>query len=498
MAASGLLDFFILEAGDYLERLDALVAHAGQGVPSAAELLTEARALRGAAIMAKQEPIATVAAGLVRLTKALHDEQLPWDAALRGTTISTIDDLKILVRRVRTWSADDDLRATRRADELAAVVPAADRPSVAARTPVALPVLAYIASEISACAQALAGAAAADWQRAAPRLRALRGMAALQDLPPVGDIVGTADDRLAVLDRAGRDATAAETSVMHAAAVALEEAAAALHRGERPPTDSPALRELARTAEAVVSNQSVQERVVPITALFHADAGPHVVTEADAPPTTLSQRFRMEVITPAEHLRRVVADARRAAHGPARGPALAALRRATDELIELATSFSEAAVARPLQALATRLDTLDDDTLTALDATGAVLADPSQPMPLVERLRRVSEERLVPIESLAPDAPAAATPQGIPQAGAALHALLSSGIAGLTGLDAQPLSPPAVVEEELIGIDELLYRGRAALDRAIAIRDVIQGSKAPAPADQLEELFALLDLARTD
>jgi len=121
MAATGLLDFFILEAGDYLERLDALVAHAGQGAPSAAELLTEARALRGAAIMAKQEPIATVAAGLVRLTKALHDEQLTWDAALRGTTISTIDDLKILVRRVRTWSADDDLRATRRADELAAV-----------------------------------------------------------------------------------------------------------------------------------------------------------------------------------------------------------------------------------------------------------------------------------------------------------------------------------------------------------------------------------------
>jgi hypothetical protein len=247
MAATGLLDSFIIEAGNNLARLDVLVARAGLGAPSTAELLTEARALRAAATLAKQEAIATVAAGLVRLTKALHEQQLQWDAARRGTTISTIDDLKILVRHVRTWSADDDVRATRRADELAALVPA------------------------------------------------------------VGSGVTQRADR-------GVDADAA------------------------------------------------------------------------------------------------------------------------------------------------------------------------------------ARERVVPIEALAPDEPAG----DLPQTGAALHALLSSGIAGLTGLDAEPFSPPAVVEEELVGIDELLYRGRAALDRAIAVRDAIRASQAPAPADQLEELFALLDLARTD
>jgi hypothetical protein len=106
-------------------------------------------------------------------------------------------------------------------------------------------------------------------------------------------------------------------------------------------------------------------------------------------------------------------------------------------------------------------------------------------------------------------APGAAAPPGrvAPQAvdaaagattGADLRALLASGIAGLTKLSDEPFSPPVHIEEELLPIDEFLYRGRAALDRALELRDVITGRGGVPDADELGELFALLELATTE
>jgi hypothetical protein len=49
-----------------------------------------------------------------------------------------------------------------------------------------------------------------------------------------------------------------------------------------------------------------------------------------------------------------------------------------------------------------------------------------------------------------------------------------------------------------VPIDSLLYRGRAALDRAVEIRDELRRSDKPADKASLDELFELLDLARSD
>src|SRR5439155_1570746 len=54
-------DFFALEAGEYLERLDALLQPSEP--PSADELVRLARALRGSALMANHQAIARAAAG---------------------------------------------------------------------------------------------------------------------------------------------------------------------------------------------------------------------------------------------------------------------------------------------------------------------------------------------------------------------------------------------------------------------------------------------------
>src|SRR5256885_13755121 len=77
----GMSDFFALEAGEYLERLDGLLAK-GES-PSADELVRLARALRGSALMANQPAIARAAAGLGALGRAGRGRRRARDAAPR-------------------------------------------------------------------------------------------------------------------------------------------------------------------------------------------------------------------------------------------------------------------------------------------------------------------------------------------------------------------------------------------------------------------------------
>jgi hypothetical protein len=82
--------------------------------------------------------------------------------------------------------------------------------------------------------------------------------------------------------------------------------------------------------------------------------------------------------------------------------------------------------------------------------------------------------------------------------GTSLQDLLQSGIAGLTPLDTEPFSQPAEIEYDAVPIDDLLYHGRAAIDRAVELRrEINTRGGAPTP-QEIEELFALLDLAVAD
>ena len=105
MSTPGLIDFFILEASEYVERLDALLGAAGDTGPEATEFARVARALRGSATMARAGGIAELAGGIERAARALRDGTLWWDAALKGALTSAVDDLKILLRALRTWGA---------------------------------------------------------------------------------------------------------------------------------------------------------------------------------------------------------------------------------------------------------------------------------------------------------------------------------------------------------------------------------------------------------
>src|SRR6188472_1167126 len=103
-APAGFLDFFVLEAGEYIEQLDALLLASNTGTPDAEALQRVARALRGSATMAKLTAFAEMAAGIERVGRGLRGGTTRWEPALAGALVAAVDDCKLLLRNVRAWS----------------------------------------------------------------------------------------------------------------------------------------------------------------------------------------------------------------------------------------------------------------------------------------------------------------------------------------------------------------------------------------------------------
>src|SRR5438132_6684692 len=162
----GMSDFFALEAGEYLERLDGLLAKGDS--PSADEIVRLARALRGSALMANQPAIARTAAGLEALARAVREGRRAWDPQTLQLGLRGVDDLKIFVRRAGTWTEADTAKAEAPAQQIEQLagrpsshIPAGQAPGLDAG------VRAFVAREGAAIAGALERAAQA--LRANPR-----------------------------------------------------------------------------------------------------------------------------------------------------------------------------------------------------------------------------------------------------------------------------------------------------------------------------------------
>src|SRR5437899_2706782 len=191
----GMSDFFALEAGEYLERLDALLQQSE--TPAADEFVRLARALRGSALMANQQAIAKAAAGVESLARALREGRRPWDAQTKQLAVRAIYDLKIFVRRAANWTQADSAKAEALGAQLDQL---AGRPSAQVRAAEALGLdagaRAFVAREGAAIASALDRAAQA--LRANPLahdplqhvLRALQGLGGLAGARPQPDAAG--------------------------------------------------------------------------------------------------------------------------------------------------------------------------------------------------------------------------------------------------------------------------------------------------------------------
>jgi chemotaxis protein histidine kinase CheA len=500
----GLLDFFTLEASEYVEQLDALVSRAASAAPEPDAFARSLRGLRGAATMAKVTGIASLATGLERLAKHVKDGALAWDAATRGIAISAIDDAKILIRGVRSWGAAEDARVAERLAELDRVAPAREGAS-ARRSP----------SEFLAGATAEAAAALLEYAenpagtehfaRVMDKVRALRGVAALKDLPPLAEVVDAVDSVAKPIELGQDDATAERRRVFRTAARVLLEGGDAVRLGNRPPTDSPALQEFTLAAAALAGSDADGDDVVPIASLLMDG---EAVQPSQNPPTTAAHRFRLEVVSQAEHLRRLVHDGGRAADAATRERLGREMRGAVRAMARAAQSFAAVEIANLFLAAERGAAALEQPALDVLDRAAMLLsAADAAPETMAPQFVSLSEMLSRGVTPLAPQTPAkpqrAATPVPAAAAGApsgdALRSLLSQGLSGLAGLGSTTFAEPLVGEEDdVIPIEDLLFRGKDALQRALTLGESLKRAGTVPDAGTLAELYDLLQLAAAE
>jgi chemotaxis protein histidine kinase CheA len=519
--SAGLLDFFILEASDYIEQLDGVVARAGAGGPDADALMRSARSLRGSATMAKLTGIAEIAAAVERLGRSLRERSLVWDAALKGAVISAIDDLKILLRAVRTWGDAEDRRVAARLGDLSRHAPTLRAHATPGTAGLGAGFLAAETAQIAAALDAFLGRPTARdaLMLAITRVRALRGVAALKDLPPLAEVIDAIDRAAKPIELGGVAPDGTQLALLAAAVRVLRRASQEIATRGRPTAVTPESEAFAAAANALEDANANAEHVVPVSSLFFTDDGPHVLTSASNPPTSPPERFRLEVVSQAEHLRGLITDAAVAADPAAVSRLGRALRSALRALHAAAESFDQHELAELLARSADRVVsavpsgalTLDPVTLRALDQIASLLAAPSTPPEtLARRIAELAGAReAAPTEPLgtpavgAPSPAAARPPTASPErarlrtpTGQDLQAFLETGIAGFAPLATRPLSEPVpIVEGDIVPIQNLLYAGRAALDRALELRTELTRQGGTPSHDALAELFDLLELA---
>src|SRR6266571_4798108 len=430
----GMSDCFALEAGEYLERLDALLQQSE--TPGAAEFVRLARALRGSALMANQQAIAKAAAGVESLARALREGRRPWDAQTKQLAVRAIDDLKIFVRRAANWTQADSAKAEALGAQLDQL---AGRPSAQVRAAEALGLdagaRAFVAREGAAIASALDRAAQAlranplahdPLQHVLRALQGLRGLAALSDLPPLPDLLEGIERAIGELSRPGFAPPANVGDLFQGAASAIAKSAREVAERGRPDPEGPEFRSFAALLVKVLESEP---DVVHVTSLYYEDAGPHVVKQGipAARPATLG---RLELVSHGEHLRQAADSLERApsptqrelrAHtlagtfralGGAGGPVaerVAEFAQVARDAVTRGIAVNQAAVfaaeLRRAGDILSRAGAGDEAALAAELAavTAAVRALGGAPAPAVPE----SAAPVVSIESLAPVAPPA-------------------------------------------------------------------------------------------
>ena len=551
----GMSDFFALEAGEYLERLDGMLAKGDS--PSADEIVRLARALRGSALMANQPAIARAAAGLEVLARAVREGRRAWDPQTQQLALRAVDDLKIFVRRAGSWTDADTAKAEALAVELEQV---AGRPSAQIRAVEALGLdagaRAFVAREGAAIAGALERAAQA--LRANPRaydplqhvmraLQPLRGLAALTDLPPLPDLLEGIERAIGELSRSGLEPPTNLGELFQVAGSAIARAAREVAERGRPDPEGPDFRQFAGLLVKVMESEP---DAVSIGSLYYSDSGPHIVSRGvpAARPSTLG---KLELVSHGEHLRQAADSLERAPSATQRelrahtlGTTFRALanagggvladrvaqfaiagREAVASGIAVSSAAAFAAELRRAGDLLARSGTGDEEALaTELDALTAALraiqpgaapaparapaapaprpapasrpTRPPAPAPVVRGVKAAPAPRVEPAMPDTPDLVGSwAAYQRLLEGGIG-SASLAELIAGVQSAPAAPApgSPVAAPAAPAVDVRALLYRGDRALQRAKELREAakrVSGDELRALVDEVCDLVAL-------
>lgn len=122
-----LLDFFTLEAGEYLTRLESFAAQPSLQSSDAQQFAAAARGLRGSATMAKAGGVSKLAASVERIAAGVVQGAISWEPDLQRSLVGAVEDLKLLVRSVRQWGAEQDTRLEENLRRLSRYAPAREQ-----------------------------------------------------------------------------------------------------------------------------------------------------------------------------------------------------------------------------------------------------------------------------------------------------------------------------------------------------------------------------------
>jgi chemotaxis protein histidine kinase CheA len=122
-----LLDFFVLEAGEYLTRLESVVTQQAMRQSDATQFAAAARGLRGSATMSKASGLARLATSVERIANGVVQGATKWEPELQRAMVGAIEDLKLLVRSARSWGAEQDARVAESLERLARYGPAREK-----------------------------------------------------------------------------------------------------------------------------------------------------------------------------------------------------------------------------------------------------------------------------------------------------------------------------------------------------------------------------------
>ena len=548
---TAMLDFFVLEASDYLERLDRIAqAPAGTG-PSGDDFIRLARAFRGSALMATQQVMARAGQGLEAVARAVRDGRIVWDERVRGEVIRAVDDCKILLRRVKAPEAGDAQRAEGIGLRLERL--AGRPPETAARAPhiggLDAGSRAFVGREAAAIASTLDRAARALNLHPASRdvlgsiasaMSQLRGVAILNDLPPLADLLASVDGAVKLILSTPGPVPGEAAAVFDAAAKAVARAAREVVDAGHPTAESG---EAQAFASALLRTFVRVGEPVPIELLCATDLGSHVLAAGQPPDAGGSAPPRLELVSLGEFLAAVAGELGRAGSAVLRDLRLFVIGASLKPLIETDGSvlgrslagFAEAgwwaigsgsAAAEP-----ERFAEVVSDAAEALrSANGgegmriAQLLDAHANRLLLHLRYPLPEAAAQPAPSApeppapAPWAPApAAAPAALDEGGLAAswstyEALIAErglaagsldeflGAARAPELPIVPIETLAPSEPEVVPIENLLYDREGALRRLREIRVALDaslagaGSTEPGMRDLLGEVFDLVDI----
>ncbi|UCD24233.1 MAG: hypothetical protein JSW51_14615, partial [Gemmatimonadota bacterium] len=254
----GLKEFFAMEANEYLDRLDKLVS-APEG-PDREEFVRLARALRGSALMANEQPIGEVAAALENFARSVKERRTAWDEGSKQLAIHAVDDTRILVRKVGGWTDTEDAIARTATEELNSAAGGA-KPSRPSRPTDGIDpgTRAFVARECAAVAGAL-NAAAKNLQQGPARpnqfddmlktMQPLLGLAGLPEMSPIPEVMDGVERAVGIAKRG--EQTEDIALLFDVAERALSNAAQEITTSGTARPDSPEAREFARRFGAIL------------------------------------------------------------------------------------------------------------------------------------------------------------------------------------------------------------------------------------------------------